>query len=285
MIKVSIIIPFYNQKKEYLEQAVQSVLNQTLNDIEVLCIDDGSDSKECYNYLKTLQGSDNRIKLYNKEHSGSGDSRNLGLLYGTGENIMFLDSDDYYPKNDILEKLYNLKLENNVQIAGGKHLILNNNNLEEPYFNYGDINQFFCNKRIKYSDYQFPWWYWCFMFDSNLIKENNLKFPPYLRYQDPPFFVRLMDKAKYFYAADFVSYIHRNSGKLFELNKITAKHHVEGISDLLSYAKENNLGKLRTLLYNTFYSFDIKILKNINDLPDNELNEMKQKIDKAFNLP
>lgn len=283
MTKVSVIIPFYNQKKEFIEQSILSVLNQTLTDLEVICIDDGSENEECINYISFLRTKDKRIKIIRKNHSGAGESRNIGINEATGDNLMFLDSDDYYPSNEILEKLYNIKKEFNVKIAGGKHQILSNGNFEEPYFNYGDINQFFCNKTVKYTDYQFPWWYWCFMYDSDLIKNNNFLFPRYLRYQDPPFYVRVMHKAGIFYAADFISYIHRNSNKLFSMNEKQAYDHVNGIKDLLEFSDNNNLNKLHSLLYNTFYSYDINILKNIKNLKDTQIQYLSDLINQSAN--
>lgn len=274
MKKVSVIIPFYNQKLDFLKQAVDSVLTQTLEDIEIICIDDGSDNSECFDFLKNFD----EIKLIKTEHLGAGNARNIGIDVSCAENIMFLDSDDFYPENNTIEKLYNLKQEHKVLLVGGKHKILNNRCFEEPYFNFGDINEFFCNKKINYKDYQFPWWYWCFMFDSKLIKENKIFFPNYLRYQDPPFFVRVMNKAELFYAADFVSYIHRNSNKLYEMSVERIEDHVSGIVDLLKYTKENELYKLHSLLYDTFFDFDIKLFDYVSDLSKDKKIELINKI-------
>ena len=125
MIKVSVIIPFYNQSIEFIKQAISSAINQTLKEIEIICIDDGSTNNECFDYINKIEKQDSRIKLYKKTHTGSGETRNMGINFSTGENIMFLDSDDYYPENNILEKLYNILKKEEVLIAGGKHLILN----------------------------------------------------------------------------------------------------------------------------------------------------------------
>ncbi len=274
MVKVSVIIPFYNQNNDFLIQALTSALNQTLNDIEIICINDGSENLENINLVKNIQKQDNRVKLINIEHQGSGIARNNGIIESSGKNIMFLDSDDYYPDIDILEKLYNIKTEEKVKIAGGKHLILNKERLEEPYFNFGNIDEYFCNKKIKYLDYQFPWWYWCFMYDTDLMKENNIFFPSFLRYQDPPFFVKIMYQAQIFYAADFVTYIHRKSDRLFSLTPSLAYHHVKGISEILTFSKEHHLNKLHKLLYDTFYNYDINLLENIKNLSTIQLYEL-----------
>jgi glycosyltransferase involved in cell wall biosynthesis len=266
MKKLSVIIPFYNQNILFLKKALNSVINQSLTDIEIICIDDGSNTKECSEYILKLQEKDNRILLINSEHFGSGNARNIGINLSNSENIIFLDSDDYYPNNFVLEKLIKFKEENNVLIAGGKHLILNNNNFETPYFDFGNINDYFCNKIVNYIDFQSPFWYWCYVFDSNLIKNNNIFFPLYIRYQDPIFFTKAMYNAKMFYATDEVVYIHRKNQKLFNLTKNELIAHTNAIVELLEYAKLNNLTKLQKTIYNLFFNFDIKLFDNINDI-------------------
>ena len=94
MIKVSVIIPFYNQKLEYLKQALNSVLNQTLKDIEIICIDDGSTDNTCYEYINEL--NDKRIQLYKKDYLSVIDYRANKLLavvetfdYGHGNACCF----------------------------------------------------------------------------------------------------------------------------------------------------------------------------------------------------
>lgn len=114
---ISIIIPIYNSEK-YLKKGIDSILNQTYKNIELLLIDDGSkdNSKEiCKNYEK----NDNRIKYFYKKNSGVSDTRNYGLKKATGEYIMFIDSDDYIDKNYIecmYKSLKNYKV--NISISG-----------------------------------------------------------------------------------------------------------------------------------------------------------------------
>ena len=103
-IKVSVIIPIYNPG-ELLRKCIDSVLNQTLNEIEVLCIDDGStdDSKEI---IMEYCQRDSRFKLISQENSGSGMARNNGISLSKGEYIVFLDADDWIEPN-MCEALYN----------------------------------------------------------------------------------------------------------------------------------------------------------------------------------
>lgn len=101
--KVSVIIPIYKVEK-FLDRCMQSILHQTLNDMEIILVDDGSpDScpRMCDEYMK----KDNRIKVIHKKNAGLGYARNSGLDIATGEYVAFVDSDDFVDKN-MYERLY-----------------------------------------------------------------------------------------------------------------------------------------------------------------------------------
>lgn len=120
MPKVSIIVPIYNVEK-YLDHCMQSLLNQTLKDIEIIMVDDGSPDncpQMCDEYAKI----DNRIKVIHKKNGGLSDARNAGLNIATGEYVAFIDSDDY-TSTEAYEILYNKAKETNADIvfAGFKY--------------------------------------------------------------------------------------------------------------------------------------------------------------------
>ena len=102
---ISIIIPIYNVEK-YMEKCLNSVVNQTYNNIEIILIDDGSKDKSreiCDNYAK----KDNRIKVVHKENNGVSSARNTGIDMSKGKYITFIDSDDYID-TDYIETLYKI---------------------------------------------------------------------------------------------------------------------------------------------------------------------------------
>ena len=101
MAKVSVIIPIYNAEK-YLEQCVGSVMNQTLKDIEIICVDDGSPDNSL-EILKKLQAQDDRVKIISQPNGGAGAARNNGLRNATGEYLSFLDADDFFEPNMLEE--------------------------------------------------------------------------------------------------------------------------------------------------------------------------------------
>lgn len=101
--KVSVIIPVYNVEK-YLRQCLDSVVGQTLQDIEIICVNDSS-TDQSLSILEDYQRKDNRIQIITQENAGAGAARNKGLSIAKGKYLSFLDSDDFFEK-DMLEKAY-----------------------------------------------------------------------------------------------------------------------------------------------------------------------------------
>lgn len=111
---ISIIVPVYNVE-DYLKACLDSIINQTYKNLEIILIDDGStdnSGKICDEYA----GKDNRIKVIHKPNGGLSDARNAGLEIAKGEYIGFVDSDDYITE-DMYEFLYNLVVDNNLDVA------------------------------------------------------------------------------------------------------------------------------------------------------------------------
>lgn len=114
MIKVSVIVPIYNVEK-YLPECIESLCSQTLSDIEIILVDDGSpdnSGKICDEFAS----KDSRIKVLHKKNGGVGAARNDGMNMATGEYVIFVDSDDYVPK-DAYEKMYAKAKEEDVDIV------------------------------------------------------------------------------------------------------------------------------------------------------------------------
>ena len=112
--KVSIILPVYNSE-EFIKRTLDSLITQTYQNIEVLCINDGS-SDNSLNILKEYSQKDNRIKVFTQSNSGPAKARNTGLANATGEYLMFCDSDDSY-EPDMVEVMAKAITENDVDFA------------------------------------------------------------------------------------------------------------------------------------------------------------------------
>lgn len=174
--KISIIVPVYNVEK-YLEKCLKSLINQTLKEIEIILINDGSTDNSKYIIEKYLK-KDKRIILFDKENGGQASARNFGIKKANGEFILFIDSDDFV-STDICKKLYDKALKENSDIVTCKCKLVdeNENEIESNSitFNICDANKNFmlnqsgpCFKLIK----------------SKILKSNNLYFPELRAYED-----------------------------------------------------------------------------------------------------
>ena len=123
---VSIIMPYY-KKKKYIELAVNSVIQQTYKNFELIIVHD-DENKEDLNFLKNLIKKDKRIKLYiNKKNLGAGESRNKGIKLSQGSLIAFLDADDLWTRNKLKKQIFFMK-KNLVDISHTSYHIINSDN-------------------------------------------------------------------------------------------------------------------------------------------------------------
>ena len=122
-VKISVVMPIYNAA-DYLKPALDSVINQTLTDIELICVDDGS-TDNSLSIIKEYQQTDERVRILTENNAGPSIARNKGLARARGKYVIFLDADDFYEEN-LLEKLYDLAEEEKLDVAICKFDIYNN---------------------------------------------------------------------------------------------------------------------------------------------------------------
>lgn len=125
MTKVSVIVPVYNVEN-YLEKCLNSLVNQTLKDLEVIIVNDGSTDDSLKIAKKYEKKYPNILKVYTKENGGLSDARNFGLKYAHGKYISFVDSDDYV-KDDMFLKVYNYAVRNDLDVVVSDTIIKGDN--------------------------------------------------------------------------------------------------------------------------------------------------------------
>lgn len=180
MPKVSVIVPVYNVEK-YLKECLDSIINQTLQDIEIICIDDGS-TDSSLNILNEYANIDSRIKVLTQTNKGAGAARNKGLGFSSGEYLYFLDSDDYL-ESSILEKLYLKSVAEDADICICKRKHLNKNN-GEIQINHSSLYLSMLPNKVRFSgkDISNNIFQFCTigvftkLYKASFIKANNLKF-------------------------------------------------------------------------------------------------------------
>lgn len=115
MTKVSVIVPVYNVEG-YLEKCLESLVRQSLKDIEIIVVNDGATDNSLKIAKKYEEKYSNILKVYSKRNGGLSDARNFGLKYAKGKYVAFVDSDDYV-KNDMFLKLYNFAVKNDLDVV------------------------------------------------------------------------------------------------------------------------------------------------------------------------
>jgi len=283
-IKVSVIVPVYNLE-EYLKQCVDSILSQTLREIEVLCVDDGS-SDASLAILHAYQTEDPRIRVLCQANAGAGAARNYAMSEAKGQFIAFVDGDDWYPENDTLEKLYTMARKHNVRICGGSVTSWCNDHYITTFGENLAGNTFKKNALINYTEYQFDYSYQRFIYERTLLEENNIIFPLYRRFQDPPFFVKAMLAAESFYAISDITYCYRYIPKQLTLDMVKVQDLMLGLIHVLELSKEHKLANLHRLtLYrceNDFYKTLIAIPEFKNEQTLSYLILLNQTVDRAL---
>lgn len=198
--KVSIIIPFHNVEN-YILECLNSVISQTLKDIEIICIDDGSDDKS-RQIVEQIKSNDERIILLSTPKAmGQSHARNLGLEVATGEYIGFVDSDDVIEK-DMFEKMYNLALSVDSDITMCLANLLDDKTKEVSTNDYYSLKSFekyssscFDAEIAKNEILNYPAVIWNKIYKREFLKSIGAKFSEGYIYEDLPFCYETFVKA------------------------------------------------------------------------------------------
>ncbi len=182
MPKVSVIVPVYNVEN-YICKCLDSLVKQTLKDIEIIIINDGSTDSSIDVINNYIEKYPQKIVYLEKENGGLSDARNYGIPYAKGEYIAFLDSDDYVEK-DIYQKMYELAKKENSDMVECDFYWEYPNRLKE------DIGLVYSNKHEMIENVRVV--AWNKLIRKEIIDKNNIIFPKGYRYEDVEFTYKLI---------------------------------------------------------------------------------------------
>ena len=233
MLKISLVIPIYNVEK-YISKCLDSVINQTYKNIEVICINDGS-TDNSLQILEQYAQKDKRIKVINQKNQGVSVARNIGIKESSGDYILFVDADDWIELStcEILTKT------------------LEQNNIDIIYFN----NYYVCEKKIQNinrlkqykKEKQFiNKLFWAALYNKNFLEKNNILFPIGLPTSEDFFFSCLVYIAQpRIYFIDDYLYFYRNTS-----NSATKKWNSRLHTDITAFDTFKSLKIYKNLSYN-----------------------------------
>lgn len=235
MAKISVLVPIYNVEN-YLRECLDSLINQTLRDIEIICINDGSTDSSTQ-ILEEYAQKDNRIKVINKSNSGYGNSMNIGLEQAAGEYVGIVEPDDFV-KTTMFEDLYGLAKKNDADIVKSEYYAYTTQNNQARKT--GRFARFRTNKVINVFNtpglVRMQPSIWTAIYKREFLKASDIRFleTPGASFQDTSFAFKVLAKAQrivlspnayYYYRQDNASSSVKSKAKIFlvcgEFDEIT----------------------------------------------------------------
>lgn len=200
MKKVSIIIPVYNVER-YLARCIDSCINQTYNNVEIICVNDGS-TDGSLNILEHYKILDSRIQIINKENGGLSSARNAGVAASVGDYILFVDSDDFISCDSVEHLVRNAERNSSdvvifdyfyahVDRSMRKILTIiewNDKRYENKSFNLSNVD--------KSAYLLIPVAAWCKFYRAEFLKENNITFFEGVIFEDVDYNAKVLSKAE-----------------------------------------------------------------------------------------
>ncbi len=204
-VKISVIMPIYNVEA-YLHQSINSVLNQTMKDFELICVNDGS-TDDSSNILETLASQDSRIKIINQRNSGAGYSRNVGIEHSLGDYLFFMDSDDWIDEN-FLQEVYEEAVSANADIVETTKSYNCYSNNKRILFNKRNAVGFIANGTFFRRDVV-----WDKFFKRDFVLTHEIKFPNGLSHNDAYFLLQSLYYKPIVVRNDTAIYYHNKINK------------------------------------------------------------------------
>ena len=233
MPKVSIIVPFYNVEN-YIEKCLETLVNQSLKDIEIILVNDGSKDRSAYVVNKFLKQYPEKIIYLEKENGGLSDARNFGIPHAKGEYIAFLDSDDYVEK-DMYENMYELaKKEDSDMVECDFYWQYPDKLKKDEGVIYQGKKEMIEKVRVVA---------WNKLIKREILEKNQeIRFPKGLRYEDVEFTYKLVpyiEKVS-FLKKPCVHYIQRE-GSISNKQNERNKEIFDVLDNVISYYKEKEI--------------------------------------------
>lgn len=265
--KVSVIVPVWNTE-DYLRPCLDSIINQTLKDIEILVVDDGSPDNSKDIIKEYVSKYPDKVKGFYKENGGQGSARNLGLDYADGQYISFVDSDDYIDEK-MLEEMYNQAITTDSDIVicdmediypDGKTLYYNCT----KYNNVHEVTPSACNKLfkrdvIKNIRFLGKRWYEDFNFTAKILFGNPK--------------ISVISKPFYICNSRVVSTMNNN-------NSIKNLDMLFVLEDLRNYLNENNLYDENMFSFLIFHHALITTINRVAKQKSNDRSEVLKQLNK-----
>lgn len=230
MPKVSVIVPVYNVEK-YVDRCLKSLVNQTLQEIEIIIVNDGSTDNSKKIIDTYMEKYSKKIKYVEKQNGGLSDARNFGLKYATGQYIAFLDSDDYVDVT-IYEKMYDKAIKEDCDFVECDFIWKYSNKEVEDYGEvYTNKHEMLVYARVVA---------WNKLIKRELLEKTKIQFPKGLRYEDIEFFYKLLPYInKFGFVKEYLIYYVQREDSIVNTQNERTKEIFTILDNVINYYKQH----------------------------------------------
>lgn len=238
MVKISVIVPVYNVE-EYLEQCLTSIVNQTMKDIEIIAVNDGS-TDNSLNIINEFAGNYSNIVVLDKNNGGLSSARNFGIKHAKGEFISFVDSDDFIEEN-MLEELYNMVQKCKADMVVSKIKLYEGSKVTD-IIPRGQYTKNILTKEEAVTEFlktNITGHAWNKLYKKQLFYEGDIKYPEGLLYEDIPTTIQLISMSKKIVLTEesFYYYRQRENAITKRISYKAVKDHYSVINFVDDYIK------------------------------------------------
>lgn len=242
-MKVSIIVPVYNVEI-YLRKCLDSLVNQTLDNFEIIVVNDGTKDNSQSIIDEYVSKYPDKVKAFIKENGGLSDARNFGLKKATGDYIGFVDSDDYVEET-MFEKLYNKAISNNFDmVMCGVKLVFENNNIPSKEVKLSIYKDITSKEEIQSSATHIYPVVWNKLVKRSLILNDNntIEFKNGIWFEDVHWYLRLLPSLSNMgiVAEPLYNYLQRQNSITYTYNEKLYQL-ITNMEDIISYYKDKQL--------------------------------------------
>ena len=262
---ISVVVPVYNAEG-YIVQCLESIFAQTVDNFEVICVDDGS-SDSSLRILKQFADKHSCLSVVSQFNGGAGAARNRGINIAKGEYLAFIDPDDAYPSNNTLAHLLEAAQENTAKLCGGSLELIYPDGSKKQYFG-GEQYFYTIRQEGTHSlfDLQSDYGWIRFIYHRSIFLEGGIRFPEYRWYEDPVFFTQVMEYCQDYYGICEPVYTYRVDYKEPTWSKAKVRDLLKGLAHNLEFADRHKLSTLYSALIRRInFDYYPVIMENLED--------------------
>ncbi|MGN0473409.1 MAG: glycosyltransferase family 2 protein [Lachnospiraceae bacterium] len=276
MADISVIVPVYNMEK-YLEKCLDSLVKQTLDSIEIVCIDDGSTDSSPDILKKYESKYPQKVRVLHKENGGQAIARNLGIQQSTGRYIGFVDSDDYVHA-DMFAVLFETIERTQCDLVECDYTYIDE--ADKPLKKYGHVRKYSDKKDMFHNPLVSPW---NKLFRREVLIDHQITFPEGVIYEDTAFFLKVIPYINSWEFVDrvFVYHYYHETSTMNANKSLRVSNIFPVLEDAILFYRERNIaGYEKELEYFCARILICSSLKRVAEIPDKKIR--KETLQKTF---